>query len=127
MKGKQMFELKKEFDVAVAHKLELPYESKCQNLHGHTIHICVYCRADDGYVENNSGMVMDFTKIKQLVHDVLDHNYLNDILEKNPTSENLAKWICFQITNCYKVEVQESPGNVVTYIDDSIPRKMGRQ
>jgi 6-pyruvoyltetrahydropterin/6-carboxytetrahydropterin synthase len=40
---------------------------------------------------------MDFADIKRAfepLHDELDHNYLNEIEGlKNPTSENLARWI----------------------------------
>ena len=60
-------------------------------------------------------MVCDFTHIKKQIHDQLDHKYLNDIVDFNPTAENIAKWICDNVPNCYKVEVQESEGNIATY------------
>ena len=31
------------------------------------------------------------------------------------TTENMAKWICDNVKNCYKVTVQESEGNIATY------------
>jgi len=40
------------------------------------------------------------------------------VIEINPTAENIAKWICDQIPNCYKVEVQESEGNTAIYIKE---------
>ena len=50
------------------------------------------------------------------IHDVLDHGYLNDILPCNPTAENIAKWIADTVgPTCYRVEVQESDGNVAAY------------
>ena len=60
-------------------------------------------------------MVCDFTHIKKQIHDQLDHKYLNDIVDFNPTAENIAKWICDNVPNCYKVDVQESEGNIATY------------
>ena len=46
---------------------------------------------------------------------VLDHQVLNDVVPFNPTAENIAKWICDQVPHCYRVEVQESKGNVAIY------------
>lgn len=102
-------------EVAAAHNLSLDYESKCTNLHGHNWIIIVHCAAK---VLNHNGMVVDFTNVKKAIHDKLDHGYINDIIDVNPTAENMAKWVCEQIPECYKVEVQESEGNTAIYIDD---------
>lgn len=67
---------------------------------------------------DQNGMVYDFTHIKQRIMDRLDHQYLNDVFDFNPTAENIAKWIHDQVECCYKVEVQESEGNVAIYEDD---------
>ena len=65
-------------------------------------------------------MVYDFTHIKEEIMEKLDHKYLNDVLDVNPTAENIAKWICDQIgEKCYKVTVQESEGNIATYEADT--------
>ncbi len=37
-----------------------------------------------------------------------------------PTAENIARWVCKQIPQCYKVEVQESEGNIVIYEKDPV-------
>ena len=60
-------------------------------------------------------MVCDFTHIKRQIHDQLDHKYLNDIVDFNPTAENIARWICDNVPNCYRVDIQESEGNIATY------------
>lgn len=60
-------------------------------------------------------MVVDFTHIKQVVKDQLDHKNINEVLSVNPTAENIARWICDQIPSCVKVEVQESEGNTAIY------------
>lgn len=107
-----MYYVSKRMEIAGAHRLSLPYESKCSNLHGHGWVVVVYCRAAE---LNDAGMVCDFTHIKKAIHDRLDHQCLNDILDFNPTAENIARWICDQIPTCYKVSVQESEGNVAVY------------
>lgn len=60
-------------------------------------------------------MVADFTHIKQQIMQRLDHADLNEVLPFNPTAENIAKWICDLTPHCYRVEVQESEGNVAAY------------
>jgi len=129
-----MFKVQKTLEVAISHHLNLPYESSCKRSHGHNLLITVYCVSE---VLNSEGMVIDFKKIKRIVHDQLDHNNLNEIeglgfefasfdsskqlqienkrIEKNPTAERIAYWICMQIDSCYRVDVQESIGNVATY------------
>ena len=110
-----MFYIEKSMEISAAHKLNLSYESKCQNLHGHNWHVTIYCKAEE---LNQDGMVCDFTHIKKAIHEKLDHQYLNDILPFNPTAENMARWMCEQIPTCYKVSVQESDGNIATYEKD---------
>ena len=107
-----MYYVKKTMEISAAHRLTLDYESKCTQLHGHNWLITVYCKSAE---LNATGMVVDFTIIKQMIKDRLDHQVLNDVLPCNPTAENIARWICEQIPHCYKVEVQESRGNVAIY------------
>lgn len=93
----------------------LSYESKCENLHGHNWVITVYCKAK---TLNQDGMVTDFTHIKRIVKDKFDHQYINKVLNVNPSAENMARWICDNVENCYKVSVQESEGNMAIYERD---------
>jgi 6-pyruvoyltetrahydropterin/6-carboxytetrahydropterin synthase len=110
-----MYYVVKKVNISAAHRLELDYESKCQNIHGHNWLITVHCKA--AKLDQN-GMVTDFSAIKEQIEDFLDHKYLNDIFPFNPTSEQIAKWIVDHIPNCYKAEVQESDGNLACYEED---------
>jgi 6-pyruvoyltetrahydropterin/6-carboxytetrahydropterin synthase len=113
----------KRMEIAGSHCLSLPYESKCNHIHGHNweIEVDVSCE-----VLNSSGMVMDFTEIKRVVSR-LDHTHLNDTegLEI-PTAELISRWIAKEITYALgrlesparvtRVMVQESEGNRVCFI-----------
>ena len=110
-----MYYVSKRMEIAGAHYLKLDYPSKCKNPHGHNWVVTVYCKAKE---LNQNGMIEDFTHIKNDIHGRLDHRVLNDVIDFNPTAENIAKWICEQIPTCYKVSVQESVGNIATYEED---------
>lgn len=110
-----MYYLTKRLEISAAHRLTLSYDSKCTNTHGHNWIITVHCRATE---LNADGMVTDFTHIKNTVMDRLDHADLNEVLPFNPTAENIARWICDNVPNCYRVDVQESEGNIASYQRD---------
>ncbi len=107
-----MYYIQKSFEISASHRLDLDYESKCTSMHGHNWIITVFCKSES---LNQNGMVVDFSHIKQNITSKLDHKNLNEILDFNPTAENIAFWICSQIPGCYKVSVQESEGNVAIY------------
>jgi len=107
-----VFTVSKRMEIAGSHMLSLPYHSPCQRLHGHNWIVTVWCRCEE---LNDEGMVVDFGRVKELVHEKLDHRHVNDIMECNPTAENIARWICNQVPHCFKVEVQESEGNYAIY------------
>lgn len=110
-----MYYVKKRLEISAAHSLTLDYPSKCTVLHGHNWIILVECKAEQ---LDANGMVTDFTVIKQKVTEVLDHAVLNDVMDCNPTAENIARWITERVPNCYRCEVQESEGNVAVYERD---------
>ena len=113
-----MYKVSKKMEISGSHQLDLDYTSKCQQLHGHNWFVTVYVKSEE---LNVNGMVIDFTHIKKLIQDTLDHKHLNDVVDFNPTAENLAKWIADEVNLvragaiCYKVTVQESEGNIATW------------
>ena len=96
----------------MAHRLRLSYPSKCTNLHGHNAIVTIYCKAE---ALNADGMVVDFTQVKETVLGLLDHKFVNDEVDFNPTAENLCRWLCEKIPNCYKVSFEESENNWASY------------
>jgi len=105
--------VKKRMEIAAAHKLDhLSYESACKNWHGHNWIITVYCKCTK---LNEDAMVIDFKRVKERIHGVLDHECINNVIPK-PTAENIAKWVAEAFDSCCQVDVQESEGNSVTYM-----------
>jgi len=110
-----MYYTKKTIEISASHSLKLNYESKCQSLHGHNWLITVYCRSEK---LDENGMVVDFSALKNLIKQKLDHKNLNEVLDFNPTAENIAKWIVDNVPNCYRADVQESQDNTASYERD---------
>lgn len=104
--------IEKQMVISASHQLNLPYSSKCNNLHGHNWIITIRLASD---TLNENDMVTDFTDIKRKIHDFLDHKDLNKILDFRPTAERIAEWCAKQLDNVISVTVEESPNNKVTY------------
>jgi 6-pyruvoyltetrahydropterin/6-carboxytetrahydropterin synthase len=90
-----MFELMIETHFSSAHQLR-GYKGKCERVHGHNWKVQVYILAER---LNEIDITIDFHDLKKMTEEIvgqLDHSFLNDIFpftEKNPSSENIAKWI----------------------------------
>lgn len=115
-----MYKTKTTFTISAAHKLNLDYDSPCSHFHGHNWVITVYCQSDK---LNKNDMLIDFKQIKDLVKNKIDHKAVNDAMDENPTAENMAREICRWINDispvCYKVDVQETEGNIASYEKDN--------
>lgn len=117
-----MYKIRKTFEVAGAHHLDLTYSSPCERAHGHNWIITVELSRSE---LNFNGMVIDFKTLKTIlmdnIHAKLDHRELNEMFEFNPTAENIAKWVLETVNDylegpqCTRVEVQESRDNVAIY------------
>ena len=85
----------KKIEIDAAHFLPA-YQGKCKNLHGHHWVIEVAFR---GPIDKDTGMVIDFKWIKEVLEEAagkLDHTLINDILD-NPTAENMCIWLAKEI------------------------------
>lgn len=116
----------REFKFDAAHNLE-SYKGKCEKLHGHTYRLVVVVEG----VPDSEGMIIDFVELKDIVKEevinVLDHSYLNEIINQ-PTAENIAIWVWkrlekkLQRNNChlYEVQVWETEDSGVVYRGEEI-------
>ncbi|HQP91294.1 MAG TPA: 6-carboxytetrahydropterin synthase QueD [Candidatus Omnitrophota bacterium] len=90
-----MFEISVSMNFSSAHNLR-GYKGKCEVLHGHNWKVEVVLGSEQ---PDKTGMVEDFTSIKEKLKGVLsllDHKYLNVLpyfKKINPTSENIARFI----------------------------------
>ncbi len=123
-----MFELMIETYFSAAHQLR-GYKGACERLHGHNWKVQVYVLADR---LNDIDIAIDFHELKALTNEVIsqiDHGFLNDIFpftEKNPSSENIAKWIYDSLkkkinarnVNLSAVTVWESETTSATYFEE---------
>lgn len=114
----------REFTFDSAHHL-LNYDGACANVHGHTyhLHIMLLGKVKDGFV-------IDFKLLKSIVMECviskLDHKDLNEVMDFNPTAENIAVkiWEVLDpvIDEAFKgrvvlerVKLYETPGSFVEY------------
>ena len=123
-------EIKTHVSLDSAHKLCLPYDSKCNNVHGHRWEVDI---AIEGEADTDLSMIVDFTVIKEFFKQ-FDHVYLNemDVLKGlNTTAENLATFWAEALLKLLRakkeagpvfsvrVDVAETPNNVATAIAKS--------
>ena len=110
-----------------AHRLR-EYKGKCESLHGHNWKVKVILSAKK---LDKIGMVIDFTKAKSILMDILsalDHKDINEIpyfKKHNPTSEIIAEFIYKKYSQKLKklariesVSVWETPTSCATYFKD---------
>ena len=82
--------ISKDIKFDCAHMLS-NYEGKCANLHGHTYHGTVILEGD---INPETGMLLDYNTIKDVV-DVFDHAIIfSSTGERNPTETELYNWAC---------------------------------
>lgn len=96
----------KRFTFEAAHQLPW-HKGKCARLHGHSYVLEVSVRGPvvpDDLASPESGMVMDFDRIKAalkpLIDGKLDHFSLNQIM-RNPTAENIVLWLTDQLRDTF--------------------------
>lgn len=121
-----MITITKKFEFAAAHFL--PYhKGKCKNVHGHNFCLEVTIAGPIQKEGSEKGMVMDFSRLKEVVSRVLlnfDHCNLNDTFF-NPTAENMVNSLVKPIQNIFntrglgisvvKIRLWETPTSCVTW------------
>ena len=89
-----MYSITKDFAFSASHELKgLSPDHKCSRVHGHNYLVRVALEAE---VLDATGFVLDYTDLGALGEQLdtgLDHRHLNDVLDFNPTAENLARWL----------------------------------
>lgn len=87
-----VYQIGKRFTFEAAHRLSgLVDGHKCGRLHGHSYTVEVVLEATE---LSAPGFVVDFGELaplKQHLDEHFDHRLLNEVLDVEPTSENLAK------------------------------------
>lgn len=82
----------KDFAFSASHVLTgLPDGHQCGRLHGHNYTVRVEL-AGNHLLE--VGFLFDYGDLKpfaKFIDDALDHRHLNDVMQSNPTAENLAR------------------------------------
>lgn len=123
------YELNKDMHFAAAHYIPSEKAGVCQNVHGHTYFVNVTIAGDE---LDDTGFLVNFAKLKKLVHGKFDHTLLNEhqfFDEKNPdqfpTTEVVARTIYEIIQEeldhlpnkpkCVQVFVRETPTSYVVF------------
>lgn len=119
------YELNKDMHLSAAHFIPHDDAGHCKNVHGHTYFINVTIGGDE---LDELGFLVDFKRIKDLIHKRYDHSTLNDHPEyKNdfPTTERVAEHIWKVIQDdlktkpnrptCLQVIVRETPTSYVIF------------
>lgn len=90
-----MITITRTFSFEAAHQLPF-HGGACKNLHGHTYHGHVTICRIDGLIYPETGMVMDFKVLDDIMEktfiEKFDHSFLNKHFD-NPTAEVMVDWI----------------------------------
>lgn len=121
-----MFEVMIKTEFASAHNLR-DYKGACEAIHGHNWKVDILVEAEE---LDSTGLAVDFNLLKEKSGEIigeLDHIYLNDyeaFREKNPSSENIAKFIFERMKECIpnsvkmkKITVWETDDAAASYYE----------
>lgn len=118
-----MYKISKQFSFSASHCLSgLSEDHPCSRLHGHNYIITIHLKSSD---LDKRGFVKDYralNSIKEYIDSHLDHRHLNDVMQVNPTAENIAYFLYSkfkpEIPEIYAVEVSETPKTSAIYEAD---------
>lgn len=124
-----MFEVSSEISFSAAHHLK-NYNGPCENVHGHNWLVRAHIRCEE---LDETGIGIDFKNLKALMKEIvlqLDHKDLNTIFDPdglNPSSENIARYLFFELEKkldeprctISRIDVCETPGNCASYFGNA--------
>lgn len=122
-----MYRISKEYHFSASHVLEgLRPGHPCGRLHGHNYEVRLTLESEelDGH-----GFVIDYGDLDPFAHVIAttyDHRHLNDVLDGQPSAENLARtlygiakyrlgWL-----NVVSVEVKETKKTTAEYYEEGV-------
>ena len=122
-----MYEVMIKTEFASAHNLR-NYKGACEALHGHNWKVDITVETDQ---LDEIGLALDFNLLKEKTNRIigeLDHIYINEhpaFKEKNPSSENIAKYIYDKLkadldsgVRMQKVTIWETDDAAASYRED---------
>jgi len=95
-----MYEVTVEAGFSSGHYLR-NYRGKCENPHGHNYKVRVTLA---GATLDETGLLLDFKLLKQVMHPVIDE--LAPFIQLNPSAENIAKYF-YDETNVQLAEMTQ--------------------
>ena len=115
-----MYTISKEFSFCASHQLNgLPADHPCSRVHGHNYTVIAELKTD--FVDQ-TGFVVDYRKlspIKDYLDSKFDHQHLNDVIDFNPTAENLAAHLYYMFKKTFPmlsgITVKETPKTAAYY------------
>lgn len=100
------FGVTKTFEFEASHKLNLPYDSPCSKIHGHSYKVEITVETQK---LNDDGMVIDFTHLKPIKEKIMEewdhalivsqHDPHIELFEKLDTSWNVSKLAVLEFKN----------------------------
>ena len=117
-----MYKIRKEFAFSAGHQLRgLPDGHPCSRMHGHNYVVVVELKKT---AVDDVGFVRDYRQldsIKSFIDLNFDHRSLNDVMEDNPTAENIAKLLFTMFKPSFPelsaIEVSETPKTNAIYYE----------
>jgi len=122
-----MYEVMVRTEFASAHNLNF-YQGACESLHGHNWKVDILVEKEN---LDQAGIAIDFNLLKEKASKItngLDHIYLNEheaFRDKNPSSENMAKYIFQEMARelggkarIKKVTVWETDDAAASYMEE---------
>jgi len=115
-----MYRISKRFTFSASHQLDVPIGHPCGRVHGHNYVVELVLEAAE---LDAHGFIVDYRELqlfKDLVDTLLDHQHLNDVVDFEPTAENIAAYLFTQARQLWsqvcEVRVSETEKTWASYI-----------